>query len=162
LLNYIPSVLYQITPLSVLLAVLVMFGLMQKTNEITAMKATGVSIYRTVVPILIIAIAMAGGLFVLDQWYLPYANKRVETLKNMSFENGWQRSFDGDTVSDFHPFEVGTFAELNEPPTYFKKEVKQYDEMNYEELRSYIFDLQQSGFDVVRLRVQLQKKIAFP
>ena len=34
--------------------------------------------------------------------------------------------------------------------------------MNYEELRRYIHDLQQSGFDVVRLRVQLQKKLAFP
>ena len=34
--------------------------------------------------------------------------------------------------------------------------------MNYEELRRYIHDLQQSGFDVVRLRVQLQKKFAFP
>jgi lipopolysaccharide export LptBFGC system permease protein LptF len=34
--------------------------------------------------------------------------------------------------------------------------------MNYEELRRYIRDLQQSGFDVVRLRVQLQKKLAFP
>ena len=46
LLNFVPSVLYQITPLAVLLTVLVMFGLMQKSNEITAMKATGVSIYR--------------------------------------------------------------------------------------------------------------------
>jgi len=34
--------------------------------------------------------------------------------------------------------------------------------MNYGELRSYIQDLQQSGFDVVRLRVQLQKKLAYP
>src|SRR5689334_12068103 len=83
LLNFVPSVLYQITPLAVLLTVLVMFGLMQKSNEITAMKATGVSIYRTVVPILIIATTLAAGLFVLDQWYLPYANKRVETLRNM-------------------------------------------------------------------------------
>ncbi len=83
LLNFVPSVLYQITPLAVLLTVLVMFGLMQKSNEITAMKATGVSIYRTVIPILVIACTLAGGLFVLDQWYLPYANKRVETLRNM-------------------------------------------------------------------------------
>jgi lipopolysaccharide export LptBFGC system permease protein LptF len=51
---------------------------------------------------------------------------------------------------------------VSEPPTYFKKEVKQSSEMNYEELRRYIRDLQQSGFDVVRLRVQLQKKLAFP
>ena len=246
LLNFIPSVLYQITPLAVLLAVLVMFGLMQKSNEITAMKATGVSIYRTVVPILVIAIAMAAGLFVLDQWYLPYSNKRVETLRNLikgkpaqtylrpdrkwifgenrkstdgteenrkiyyyeafdpdrntfasisafelnphsfqmvrrvyaararwaehlqkwTFENGWQRSWSNlsgpDRREDLRKFDVSTFAELDEPPNYFKKEVLQSSEMNYEELRHYIFDLQQGGFDVVRLRVQLQKKIAFP
>ncbi|HKV91223.1 MAG TPA: LptF/LptG family permease, partial [Candidatus Angelobacter sp.] len=40
--------------------------------------------------------------------------------------------------------------------------VLQSEEMNYEELRHYISDLQTGGFDVVRLRVQLQKKIAFP
>jgi lipopolysaccharide export LptBFGC system permease protein LptF len=34
--------------------------------------------------------------------------------------------------------------------------------MSYDELRRYINDLKQSGFDVVRLRVQLQKKFAFP
>jgi hypothetical protein len=34
--------------------------------------------------------------------------------------------------------------------------------MSYDELRRYIHDLEQSGFDVVRLRVQLQKKIAYP
>jgi lipopolysaccharide export LptBFGC system permease protein LptF len=45
---------------------------------------------------------------------------------------------------------------------YFKKEVKQSQEMNYAELNNYIKDLQQSGFDVVRLRVQLHKKFAFP
>jgi LPS export ABC transporter permease LptG/LPS export ABC transporter permease LptF len=238
--NSIPSMLYLVTPLSVLLAVLVAFGLMQKTNEITAMKATGISIYRTLVPILAISAALAGGLFLLDQWYLPYANKRVETLRNAIkgrpaqtylrpskwifgessgkagheetrriyfyefyepernefggfssfelnprsfeirkrvyagrarwedhlqkwvFEKGWQRSFDGDTVSDFRQFDVSTFPEINEPPSYFKKEVRQYSEMNYEELHNYIRDLQQSGFDVVRLRVQLYKKIAFP
>jgi lipopolysaccharide export LptBFGC system permease protein LptF len=34
--------------------------------------------------------------------------------------------------------------------------------MNYAELSQYIDDLQQSGFDVVRLRVQLHKKFAYP
>jgi LPS export ABC transporter permease LptG/LPS export ABC transporter permease LptF len=245
LLNCAPDMLYQVTPLAVLLTVLVMFGLMQKSNEITAMKATGVSIYRTVVPILVIAATLAGGLFVLDQWYLPYANKRRETVRNMikgkpaqtylrpdrkwifgesrksdgaegnrkiyyyeafdpdrntfgsisafeldphsfrmvrrtyasrarwaehlqkwTFENGWQRSWTNTPSSDPHEelnrFDVKTFAQLNEPPNYFKKEVLQSSEMNYEELRRYIYDLQQGGFDVVRLRVQLQKKIAYP
>jgi len=45
---------------------------------------------------------------------------------------------------------------------YFKKEVKQSSEMNYEELTKYIRDLEQGGFDVVRLKVQLHEKFAFP
>jgi len=57
---------------------------------------------------------------------------------------------------------VATFATISEPPAYFKKEVRQSSEMNSEDLRRYIRDLQQSGFDVVRLRVQLQEKFAFP
>lgn len=245
LLNAVPSLLYNpVVPLSVLLAVLIAFGLLHKTNEITAMKATGISIYRTVVPILVIATGLAGGLFLLDQWYLPYCNKRAETLRNSikgrpaqtyrrpatwifgqsdkpsgqknandepwkiyyykfydpdrdqfgsisafeldprtfqitrrSFaeranwreplqkwvlENGWQRTFNGDSVRDFRRFEVEAVPQMTEQPSYFKKEVRQYSEMNYDELSNYIRDLQQSGFDVVRLRVQLQKKIAFP
>jgi LPS export ABC transporter permease LptG/LPS export ABC transporter permease LptF len=239
LLNQAPATLYLLTPLAVLLAVLVTFGLMQKSNEITAMKATGISFYRTVIPVLAIAMVLGVGLFLLDQWYLPYANKTAETLRNSIlakpaqtyhrpfrwifgqsdkdsgnadwkiyyykfydpdrdqfgslstfeldphtfqitrrvyaaraewrenlqkwvFENGWQRSFNGDSVTDYRQFEVDTFAHMNEPPNYFKKEVRQSQEMNYDELRSYIRDLQQSGFDVVRLRVQLQKKIAYP
>ena len=64
-------------------------------------------------------------------------------------------------IESYRTFDVSTFAAISEPPTYFKKEVKQSSEMNYEELRRYIHDLQQSGFDVVRLRVQLQKSLLF-
>src|SRR3989449_10028020 len=55
LLSVSPYFVYNITPLCVLLAVLITFGLMQRSNEITAIKATGISIYRIVVPVLITA-----------------------------------------------------------------------------------------------------------
>ena len=51
LLNVIPSMVYLMTPLSVLIAVLVTFGVLQKSNELTAMKATGISLYRLIVPV---------------------------------------------------------------------------------------------------------------
>jgi LPS export ABC transporter permease LptG/LPS export ABC transporter permease LptF len=232
LLNLIPYLVYQMAPLAVLLAVLVTFGLMQKSNEITAMKATGISIYRIIVPVLVIAVIISGALFLFDQFYLPKANQRQDALRNQIkgkpaqtylrpdrkwifgehssiwyyevydsdrdqfggisifefdpqtfaltkriyaqrahwagelgkwvFESGWTRSFEGSAIAGYQPFDVSTFAELTETPFYFKKEVKQSSEMEYAELRRYIHDLQQSGFDTVRLRVQLQKKLAYP
>jgi LPS export ABC transporter permease LptF/LPS export ABC transporter permease LptG len=232
LLNVTPSMIYIMTPLSVLLAVLTTFGLLEKSNEITAMKATGTSIYRVIFPVLVIAAAISASLFFFDQFYIPAANQRQETLRNQIkgkpaqtylrpdrkwilgehdtiyyyeffdpdqntfvnitafqfdpetfelvsrvhasrahwsenlqkwiFEQGWARTFRGSAIQSYHPFDADTFPALIEPPSYFKKEVHQSSEMNYSELRAYIADLQQSGFDVVRLRVQLQKKFAYP
>jgi LPS export ABC transporter permease LptF/LPS export ABC transporter permease LptG len=232
LLTVTPYFFYMTTPISMLLAVLITFGLFEKANEITALKATGISVYRAILPVLVMAGVVAVGLFFFDQLYLPQLNKQQDALRNQIkgkppqtylrpdrkwifgqhnsifyyeffdsdqnrfgsvsifefdpktfeltrrvyamrahwsdnlqrwiFEDGWVRDFRGMAIEEYKPFEVSTFAELNEPPNYFKKEVKQSSEMNYEELRRYINDLAQSGFDVVRLRVQLHKKFAFP
>ncbi len=82
LLNVVPYFLYNTTPLSMLLAVLVTFGLLQRSNEITAIKATGISLYRIIVPVLIASMLVAGVLFLSDQLYLPYTNKRQDALRN--------------------------------------------------------------------------------
>src|SRR5438477_3753291 len=83
LLNVTPFFLYNITHLSILLAVLITFGLMQRSNEMTAIKATGISIYRVIVPVLLAACIFAVGLFFFDQFYLPRANKRQDALRNL-------------------------------------------------------------------------------
>ena len=54
LIDLTPSMIYNITPLGVLVAVLVTFGVLTRTNEFTAMKATGISLYRVMVPILVV------------------------------------------------------------------------------------------------------------
>ncbi|MBZ5664483.1 MAG: LptF/LptG family permease [Acidobacteriia bacterium] len=232
LLNVVPYFLYNTTPLSMLLAVLVTFGLLQRSNEITAIKATGISLYRIIVPVLIASTLVAGVLFLSDQLYLPYTNKRQDALRNRIkgkpaqtylrpdrkwifgqhsdiyyyqffdpdkntfggvsvfqfdphtfqithritadrahwsesmgrwvYEQGWERSLSGPAIENYRKFDAATYPELAEVPAYFKKEIKQSSEMSYEELHRYIHDLEQSGFDVVRLRVQLQKKIAYP
>jgi len=231
-LNVAPYLLYNVAPLVMLLAVLVTFGLMQRSNEITAIKATGISIYRIVTPVIVAAAMLAAALFFADQFYLPHTNKRQEALHNQIkgkpaqtylrpdrkwifgqnndiyyyqffdpdrdqfgnvtvfqldrkdftitrrvhadrahwadnlnrwvYEQGWVRTLNVAAMGDYRPFDVATFPDLKETPPYFKKEVKQYNEMNYEELRRYIRDLQQSGFDVVRLRVQLNRKLSYP
>jgi len=209
----------------------VTFGLLQKSNELTAMKATGVSLYRLIVPVLTLSAILSIALFTFDQLYLPHANKRQDALRNeikgkpaqtylnphkwifgahheiyyyeffdgernqfanlsvfeldpqvfaldlrtfaarvswndalgkWIFAQGWTRSLNATQVTDYRSFDVTTFASIDEPPNYFKKEVKQYSEMNFDELKAYIRELEQGGFDVVRLKVQLYKKISFP
>ncbi len=82
LLNVTPYLLYNVAPLVMLLAVLVTFGVMQRSNEITAIKASGTSIYRIVTPVIVAAAVFAAGLFFADQFYLPHTNKRQEALHN--------------------------------------------------------------------------------
>jgi LPS export ABC transporter permease LptG/LPS export ABC transporter permease LptF len=237
LFNLTPSMIYVITPLSVLIAVLVVFGGLNRTNEITAMKATGVSLYRIIVPILVIASVLSISLFLFDEVYLPAANRKQEALHNVIkgrpaqtylrpdrkwmfgaqqpgkpgrifyyeffdsdndrfanitvfefdpntfslsrrifaagahwdpqihrwiFEHGWARSFEGDAVTNYQTFEVTTFPEIIEQPQYFKKETRPSQEMSFNELQRYIRDLRQSGLDTMRLRVQLNRKLAYP
>ncbi len=83
LINLTPSMIYLITPLSVLIGVLVVFGIMNRNSEITAMKATGVSLYRITVPVVAIAAVLSVSLFMFDELYLPQANRRQEALRNV-------------------------------------------------------------------------------
>lgn len=238
LLNLIPFMLYNLTPLCTLIAVLVTFGALNRTSEMTAMKASGISLYRIIAPVLVLAALISAGLFAFDEFYLPQANRRQEALRSSikgkpaqtflrpdrkwmsgeqnslgeptrifyyqffdpdkdvfanltvfefhpgtfalqkrifatsahwnanihqwQLENGWVRDFNGEAVSNYQPFTLTTFPEIREEPGYFKKESRQSQEMSYGELQRYVHDLKQSGFDTVRLRVQLNHKLAYP
>jgi LPS export ABC transporter permease LptF/LPS export ABC transporter permease LptG len=78
----VPYLLYQLAPLGALVAVLVTLGTMSKNNEIVAFKASGISLYRISVPLLLAGLAIAGALLILDTTYLPYANQRQDSLRN--------------------------------------------------------------------------------
>jgi LPS export ABC transporter permease LptG/LPS export ABC transporter permease LptF len=83
LINLTPLMVYKLAPLAVLIAVLVTFGVLNRNSEIIAMKATGISLYRLVVPIVAIAAILAVSLFLFDEFYLPQANKRQDALRNV-------------------------------------------------------------------------------
>ena len=58
-----------------------------------------------------------------------------------------ERTFHGEAITGYQPFDVKSFAEIAEEPSYFKKESRQSQEMSFEELSRYIRDLSQSGFE---------------
>ena len=67
-------------PMSVLVATLMAFGDLSARNEITAMKATGVSIYRMMFPVFVSAGVVAVLLVWFNNYVLPESNHRLKAL----------------------------------------------------------------------------------
>jgi LPS export ABC transporter permease LptG/LPS export ABC transporter permease LptF len=78
-----PKLIYDTTPISVLVAVLITFGVFTKHNEVTAFKACGVSLYRLASPVLLMGGILSAGLFAFDHYYIPDANRRQDALRNV-------------------------------------------------------------------------------
>jgi LPS export ABC transporter permease LptG/LPS export ABC transporter permease LptF len=76
-----PSLIYQLTPIGVLVASLICFGILTKYNEITAFKAGGVSVHRLAAPVLVLSFLVSAALFAFDYYYIPEANRRQEMLR---------------------------------------------------------------------------------
>jgi LPS export ABC transporter permease LptG len=229
----VPYMVYLLAPLATLVATLVTLAVLAKNNEVIAFNASGISLYRLILPLALAGCLVAGGMFAMGETFLPSANQRQDALRNeikgrpsqtyfqptrqwifgenskiynyelfdpasnlfgglnvfeldpVTFEvrrrifaararwdptentwiltSGWVRDFSGaGQVERFEPFRATSFTELNEPPSYFRREVLQSDQMSWSQLEEYIRSLRQAGFDTARLSVQLQKKFAFP
>ncbi|HSO74680.1 MAG TPA: LptF/LptG family permease, partial [Blastocatellia bacterium] len=81
--------------------------------------------------------------------------------KEWVLENGWESRFEDQKPSLYETFKERRVS-LVEHPDYFKKELVGSQSLTLNELRRKISDLSRSGFDVVELKIALQRKIAFP
>jgi len=77
-----PHLLMLLVPISILIATLVTFGSLEKFNQITAFKSCGISVYRIALPVMVLALMVSGFTFVLQEYVLPYANQRQDSLRN--------------------------------------------------------------------------------
>ncbi len=77
-----PFLVYETAPLAVLVATLASFGLLAKHHELTAFRACGVSLYRLAAPILLASLVFSGGLFALDEYYLPNTNRKQDAIRD--------------------------------------------------------------------------------
>ena len=238
-----PAVLHLIFAVSVLVTTLTTFGILSRRNEVTAMKASGVSIYRATLPVVVLGLAGSLLLFGMGEFMLPYTNRAASESYNVikgratrtagyldrhwilggdgryynydylieasrppgvlgplnpgetfslhglqvydvdpqkwelqdhlravralwngvsyDVEKGWRRSRGRDGQYRTRAFEGIRTREL-EPPSYFRKEEPESDTLDFAALRAHIDVLESLGLDVVRLRVQLHRKLSFP
>ena len=227
LLGYMtPQFIYFVIPLAALLGVLVTFGLLSRSSELSVMKACGISLYRIAAPLLLLSLGWSVILYGLEQRVMAKANEKAEALdsrirgkqprtsnplsrrwvvardgsiyhytyfdpqknalqgleifrpakdawrldsqvftrsavfdgQQWQAEAGWQQDFVG----------KGTWAAFPsrtldlEPPDYFETLQPIAEMMTVPQLKRYIDELSASGFNVVPLTIELQKKLAFP
>jgi LPS export ABC transporter permease LptG len=226
----IPEFIFYLMPVTALSSTLLSLGLLARFNEITAMKTCGISLYRTILPVLVLAALVSLFSFYLQENVLPYANKKAsevwkeitdEPKKTFSrfdrhwvlgnrenrlysyeyfdpdtaafnrisiieidlsawrireriyaergyFEGNelllsdcWTRTFEGNTQVSFNK-ENEKKLQLEEDKNYFLKEGKTPDQMRFYELRKYIDLVKKSGYNTVKLNVDLHFKISFP
>ena len=77
----LPFTVAMTTPMSVLVATLYAFSRLASENEITAMKANGISLSRLLVPVLIAASFVSIGMIAFNDIVLPAANHQLRKLQ---------------------------------------------------------------------------------
>jgi LPS export ABC transporter permease LptG len=232
-----PWILAQILPISCLVATMLAFGVMTRFNEVTATKASGISIYRLATPVVLVTLALCTLAYVNHDSLLPYSNRKAIQIKDVirgrsprSYQSRQQRwvfgeqgrlynyknyvqpplpvlpaanagTFQGFSVYYLEPstytllgriyareashngsrwvlregwkrdFSNGgesfeTFAEKEfdfaEGPGYFIREWKTPEQMSFTELRRFVRNLRQRGYDAQELTVDMYGKTAFP
>jgi LPS export ABC transporter permease LptG len=223
-----PQFVYYVIPIGALLSVLITFGLLSKSSELTVMKACGISLYRAALPLIALSLVWTLILFGLEQQVMARSNRQAEILdakiRNLQpktfdplnrrwvvardgniyhyryfdadqrvmhglqiytpAEDGWRlarqtfalradfrdsvwRGFNG-WIQEFTPDAAGRWQPYTdrvlplEAPEYFETEQPLAELMTVAELRRYIEELRDSGFNVVPSMVELQRKVAFP
>jgi len=81
LLFLLPWILNSVAPLAALVAVMITFGLLHKTSQVVALKASGQSIFRLAAPALVASIMLSGFVFVNQDYILPFTNRRQNNLR---------------------------------------------------------------------------------
>ena len=81
LLLLLPEILRYVLPLSLLVATVLVFSRMSADNEITALKASGVSLWQIVAPGLLLAIIFCGLCTWLSLWVAPPLRNASEQLR---------------------------------------------------------------------------------
>ena len=80
---FTPEMVKLMTPVAILLSSLFTTGKLSNNNELTAMKSSGVSMYRFMAPMLIVALIISVASVYFNGWIVPYANQRKFNIEHV-------------------------------------------------------------------------------
>ncbi len=90
----LPSFIVLSFPMATLLASLLTYSKLSSNSELKALRAIGISVYRIILPSLLLALVMTGLTFIFNNNIVPYSNSKAEFVlrsslgKSISIEKG--------------------------------------------------------------------------
>jgi LPS export ABC transporter permease LptG len=229
--NLLPQMIVEVLPFGMLIAVLIVLTMLERQQELTAFKGAGVSLFRLMIPVILVAISMGIVMWLMGEQVVPGANRekdrlldviegktaarsyrvtdkqwllsrddttfynflrydadqqtlvrltlfRVDEDMNLRFhlaaqraryvdgawvaDAGWFRQFFPDGTDEFRRITKPMRLTITEEPEYFGQEYSSPTEMTHRELRTYIGELEDSGYRPVELWVRWHQKFAYP
>ncbi|MFN7944462.1 MAG: LptF/LptG family permease [Blastocatellia bacterium] len=108
-----PYLIYLCAPFGLMLGLLITFGLLARTNQLTALSANGLSPYKFAIALTAFAVLISSGLYYLSEQIIPESNRRQDerynTIKNrkteqatLAFGRKWVYSLDDKLFSFQH------------------------------------------------------------
>jgi lipopolysaccharide export system permease protein len=82
---YLPEIIKLLTPISTLIATLFTIGRLSTLNEITAMKSGGMSLYRLMMPLVLVAVILSFLQLYFNGWVVPAANEKKKLIEQKYF-----------------------------------------------------------------------------
>ena len=86
--NYLPDIIKVLFPVGMLLSALFTTGRLSNSNEITAMKAAGMSLYRYITPLMVLAMMLSIGQLYFNGWVVPNANRVKSDIEREYLKKG--------------------------------------------------------------------------
>lgn len=110
----LPFLAVQMTPAATLISVVILFSILRKNNEMTALKAGGVSVFQSSSPILIAALILSVCVLLFSETVIPFTSsrseaiwnsvvKRVDSERSLYRNHVWNRA--GDRICYIHHFD---------------------------------------------------------
>lgn len=85
-LYFIPEIIKLMIPVAMLLSALFTTGRLSTFNELTALKSSGISLYRFLAPLLIFSLVVSGVSVYFNGWIVPFANKKKLEISRGYFQ----------------------------------------------------------------------------
>ncbi|MDP2912705.1 MAG: LptF/LptG family permease [Candidatus Omnitrophota bacterium] len=83
---YSPTIFIQVAPMAVLLSTIYVLSNLNKHNEITAMKSSGISLWRILSPILIMGFLISMAVFIVNDRIIPPSSRKAGVIRREELE----------------------------------------------------------------------------